>query len=505
LVTSAGLRFGLKRLAGTVRLLVRNKMSIVGLFLLSAFVFMALAAPLLTPYSPGNQVSGYLAEPSWVMNFPDGYYFSQNMADPSTAAITSPASITAWTLSASPATLANVEESYAPGVFLSSSGSKGSLQLTYSGNGPANVTVSEMFQFPYHGPPWGFYAHFQYQLKGASAASPVGIRLFIQRSQPGQQPSSQTFNLLNENDTSNGEWLPTGENGTLLSPSVSAVTQTLGLTYNCPPACPPAVIFSEHTSYTYGFQVTFNGHQTISVDDLQLQLLGTAWGLLGTDNAGRDVYTQTIYGSRISLLVGLLAAAIGISLGLLVGLLAGFLGKFVDEVLMRFTDMMLVIPVLPLLIVLVAVLGANIWNIIIIIGFLGWMGFARIIRSQVLSIRERPFVEAARASGAGSGRIIIKHVFPNIVSLTYVNLALSVPAAILTESALAFLGLSDPSVVSWGHMFYTINVTGALSRFPPTWWWVLPPGFGIALVSLSFILIGYALDDIFNPRLRKRR
>jgi peptide/nickel transport system permease protein len=186
-------------------------------------------------------------------------------------------------------------------------------------------------------------------------------------------------------------------------------------------------------------------------------------------------------------------------------LLAGFLGKFVDEVLMRFTDMMLVIPGLPLLIVLVAVLGPNIWNVIVIIGFLGWMGFARIVRSQVLTIRERPFVEAARASGAGPGRIIVKHVFPNIVSLTYVNLALSVPAAILTEAALAFLGLSDPSIVSWGHMFENINISGDLAHFPPAWWWVLPPGFGIALVSLSFILIGYALDEIFNPRLRKRR
>lgn len=477
-------------------------MAIVGLFLLSGFLFMALGAPLLSSLSPGTQVSGYLAQPEWVMNYPDGYYLSRNMAIPSSSSFTSPAGLGAWSLSASPSALANVQENYAPGVHLNSSGSTGSLQLSYSGNTPANVTVSETFQYPYHGPPWGFYAHFQYQLKGASVSTPVGIRLFIERWQPGQNRGFEIFSLLNENDTTSGTWLPNGANGTLLSPSVGQVTQNLGIPFELNP---PAFIFSEATSYSYGFQVTFHGRQTLSVDDLQLQLLGTAWGLLGTDNAGRDVYTQTIYGSRISLFVGLLSAFIGISLGLVVGLLAGFLGKFIDEILMRFTDMMLVIPQLPLLIVLVAVLGANIWNIIIIIGFLGWMGFARIIRAQVLSLRERPFVEAARASGAGPGRIIVKHVFPNIVSLTYVNLALSVPAAILTESALAFLGLSDPSVVSWGHMFYTINTAGALARFPPTWWWVLPPGIGIALISLSFILIGYALDDIFNPRLRRRR
>jgi peptide/nickel transport system permease protein len=177
--------------------------------------------------------------------------------------------------------------------------------------------------------------------------------------------------------------------------------------------------------------------------------------------------------------------------------MAGFLGKIVDEVLMRFTDMMLVIPGLPLIIVLIAVIGPGIWNLIIVIGFLGWMGFARIVRSQVLTLRERPFVEAARASGSGPGRIIRVHIMPNIVSLTYVNLALSVPAAILTESALAFLGLSDPTLNSWGHMFEEFNTSGAIAR--------LPPGFGIALVSLSFILIGYALDELFNPRLRRRR
>ena len=129
------------------------------------------------------------------------------------------------------------------------------------------------------------------------------------------------------------------------------------------------------------------------------------------------------------------------------------------------------------------------------------MGFARIIRSQVLTLKERPFVEAAKAAGSGTGRIITRHIFPNIVSLTYVNLALTVPAAIITEAALGFLGLFDPSVPSWGHMFFTADTTGGLTR----WWWVLPPGIGIAAVSLSFILIGYALDEIFNPKLRQRR
>jgi peptide/nickel transport system permease protein len=170
---------------------------------------------------------------------------------------------------------------------------------------------------------------------------------------------------------------------------------------------------------------------------------------------------------------------------------------------MRFNDMILVIPVLPLLIVLLAVLSPNINNIILIIGLLGWNGFARVVRSQVLSLRERPFIEAAKAAGAGTTHILTRHIVPNIVTLIYVNLALSVPAAILTEAALSFLGLYDPNAVSWGR---TINESlGGGTALGGLWWWILPPGFAIAILSLSFILLGYGLDEIFNPKLRRRR
>src|SRR5437588_6159466 len=165
--------------------------------------------------------------------------------------------------------------------------------------------------------------------------------------------------------------------------------------------------------------------------------------------------------------------------------MAGVLGRLVDEVLMRFTDMMLVIPGLPLLIVLVAVLGQSLFNVIIVIGFLGWMGFARVIRSQVLTLRERPFIEAARAAGAGNGRILSKRLFPNLIGLTYVNLALSVPGAILTYAALAFLGLGDPTVESWGRILNDNLMVGGTAD----WWWVIPPGVAIAIVSLSFGLL----------------
>jgi peptide/nickel transport system permease protein len=249
---------------------------------------------------------------------------------------------------------------------------------------------------------------------------------------------------------------------------------------------------------------------TVYVDDMNLRLIGTSWGLMGSDWYGYDIATQVIYGARISLEVGLLSAFIGIVVGLGVGLMAGYLGKVVDEVLMRFTDMLLVIPGLPLLIVLVAVLGnslgsSRLFVLILVIGFLGWMGFARVVRAQVLSLKERPFVEAAKAAGAGTAHITIKHIVPNIVGLIYVNLALAVPAAILSEAALSFLGLGDPTVISWGYMLNECCAPGAGAGTPQIWWWVLPPGISIALVSLAFVMIGFSLDTLFNPRLRERR
>lgn len=469
-------------------------MAIVGLFLLFSFVFIALAAPLLSPYTPTEIVSGVNAQPEWVMNFPDGYYLSRNMVVVSDPSFNSPSAIQPWTFAASSLTLANLQVTYANGLVPTAT-SKGSLQLAYTGTGPGTVRISQSFNYPYHGPPKEFVAAISYLLSGVNSTMPVHVRLFI------SAQSGQTFNLINENETQSGAWLPP------VSFSLESVSDDIQNAVGSKGTGLSAaqLIFSSRQEYTYGVELTFFGPQKVNIDNFQLQLLGTAWGLMGTDYGGSDVFTQVIYGSRISLLVGLISAGIGIGLGLVVGLLAGFLGKVIDEILMRFTDMMLVIPGLPLLIVLVAVLGASIWNLIIVIGFLGWMGFARIIRSQVLTLRERPFIEAAKAAGAGPGRIIARHIFPNIVSLTYVNLALTVPGAILSESALAFLGLSDPSVISWGHMFQNIEISGELAHFPPPWWWVLPPGFSIALISLSFILIGYALDEVFNPRLRRRR
>src|SRR6267143_4681133 len=204
MVTVGGIRFALKRISGSLKGLFKNKMAIVGLILLSGFVFAALAAPLLTPYGPQERVSGVLAQPDWVMNYPDGYYLSKNLVLPSTGTLTSPASIQEWTLSASPTTLASLQESYAQGI-TERKDSKGSLQLTYTGDGPGTVRIGETFQYPYRGPPTQFIANIHYLLTGASNASRVNVRVFIDRM---QLPSAQEYLLLNQNESASGLWLP---------------------------------------------------------------------------------------------------------------------------------------------------------------------------------------------------------------------------------------------------------------------------------------------------------
>jgi len=149
-----------------------------------------------------------------------------------------------------------------------------------------------------------------------------------------------------------------------------------------------------------------------------------------------------------------------------------------------------------------AVLSPTIWNLVLLITVLGWTGFARVVRSQALTLKERPFVEAARAVGGGRFHIILKHILPNVMSLTYVALATAVPAAIIAEAWLSWLGLYDPTIMTWGRMLYDAQAEPA---WVSMWWWTVPPGLCIAAISLSFILIGYALDEILNPKLRERR
>jgi peptide/nickel transport system permease protein len=224
---------------------------------------------------------------------------------------------------------------------------------------------------------------------------------------------------------------------------------------------------------------------------------------LGTDDNGRSILTLLIWGSRISLFVGLSATLISMVIGTAVGLAAGFFEGRPAAALFRLTEWFLVIPFLPLAIVLASVLGRSLLNIAIVIGVTSWPGTALLIRSQTLSVKERPYLERARVLGAGRWQQMTRHVLPNVMPMVFANTTLTVAIAILSETTLSFLGLGDPTRVSWGSMLEDAFAVGAMTT--GAWWYIVPPGVCVVLVVLSFTLVGQALEEVLNPRLRRSR
>jgi len=221
--------------------------------------------------------------------------------------------------------------------------------------------------------------------------------------------------------------------------------------------------------------------------------------LLGTDNLGEDILSEIIYGGRVSITVGLIVAFLSTGLGTLIGILAGYYMRTIDEILMRATDMVLILPALPLMIILAAYLGPSVRTVILVLTVTSWPSVARVVRSQTLSLRERPFVDSARVVGSSDFRIIAKILFPNLASIIAANAVLMVTTAVVGEAALDFIGLGDITVISWGTMLYWAQ---SYALFNGAWWWVIAPGVCIVLVGLAFVLISVSIENVFNPRLR---
>ena len=220
--------------------------------------------------------------------------------------------------------------------------------------------------------------------------------------------------------------------------------------------------------------------------------------LFGCDQLGRDIFSGVLYGARTSLAVGFLSVALSLALGIAIGAVAGYYGGRIDDLAMRITEIFQVLPRFFLALIIVAMFGASLWGTIFVIGILSWAEIARLVRGEFLSFRERPFVMAARAYGASDGQIMLREILPNAVATVIVAAALQVPAAIILEASLSFIGAGDPNVMSWGRM-----LTSAQQYMRQAWWTAFYPGIAISLLAMSLALVADGINDFLNPRLER--
>ncbi|MBM3166484.1 MAG: ABC transporter permease [Chloroflexi bacterium] len=258
---------------------------------------------------------------------------------------------------------------------------------------------------------------------------------------------------------------------------------------------PTEVNFEEKNLPPIGFSVEKSTYDIETSEFTTTIIPGTWKHPLGTDNKGRDLLAMIISGARISLLVGLIATGMAIILGTIIGVLSAYAGGWVDNALMRFTDIMMTFPFFLLLVLIVFIFGHSLIFIVLAIGLTGWTGTARLIRSESLSLRTREFVTAARAIGARDRRVIFRHLIPNVMSLIIVITTLSIPGVIMAEAALSFIGLGDPTWTSWG-----IILSAGQHTLDTAWWIAVEPGIMLFLTVLAFNFLGDGLRDAFDPK-----
>ena len=277
--------------------------------------------------------------------------------------------------------------------------------------------------------------------------------------------------------------------------------------YTIDPTSPEVMIFSdtEESKVLKGTYVIRNTFYLFDPSDTVVDsgviLGGKVYGIIGTDDLRRDLAVGLLWGAPVALFIGLTVSIAAVFIGLIYGVVAGYKGNRTDEGLMRINDVFYSLPTLPLLVILSVTVGRSIFLITGFLVIFGWVGMAKISRSIALQIKSLQYIEAARLMGQSDTKIIFKHIIPQLLPLTFASIAIAVPAAILGEAALSFLGLGDPSIPTWGQILHDAYAAGAISR--GLWWWIVPPGMMITITGLAFVLIGNALDNIVNVRARR--
>lgn len=534
----------------TAKLYLKSKIGMIGLAIIVFFLVLALFAPQLAPNNPVTDwnVAAPYSIPGWATYLPWYKNVSLNYFPIPAGSYATQAGLSGWTLAGSNYNLSTsnrapsaliedaVAENVTTFVYLNAT-ARTNTTIAQSGGpdpelpyGQVIFSMTKSFQFDGVPPPAFQFGTevFTLSMKNISAIYVVFVvqtptQNYTLASVYGAGLSSQVL-LIPQRDLNQWHYVNVSD-GVLGDPStqLAAFDNTV---YDA-----GSIIFNGTGTYRVTMQIqgvcsnnpaNFMGLSpcgdtsslSMLISPVYVHFIGGAYGLLGTDSYGRDVWSQFVWGSQISLLIGVLSAVGAVGIGTLVGVSAGYMGGVADEILGRITDFVLVLPFLPLLIVLVFILTSNpalqgtiyYWVILIFI-VISWPTVGRIIRSQVLSVKERSYVEASRAVGGGTWHILWKHILPNVMGLVYSQMALSVSGFILTEAALDFLAISihPIDVMTWGIML-TQSLGDATSNSSASyvWWWFLPPGIAIAALSLAFVLVGFALDSIFNPRLRAR-
>ncbi len=360
---------------------------------------------------------------------------------------------------------------------------------TESGASAQEVVLSHVMQYNYKSPNT-FSAQFDYSIDAPDTAeTSISVELVT--------PNGEAYEVWDRTLSGSAD-----SESAIIDARDFDLKLKLGLSFFGEPS---QVLFVERGDYTIRLRMSSispDGPVTVKISPVAFGVLGMVHGVLGVDHMGSDIWSQLIYGTRIALAIGLSTAFIAVAIGTTVGIVAGYVGGAVDEFLMRVADVLLAIPELPILIILGALFGKSVLNIVILLALLSWMGIARLVRSQTLSLKERQFVEASRASGAPQSYVMLHHILPNVMPLIFANLVLRIPGAILAEASLSFLGLGDPRVCTWGRVLQNAKEFGAFTTM--AWWWLVPPGLALTFMSLAFVFIGNSVNEILNPRYRER-